>query len=172
MAVSVTSSVKEFQDIFFDRDKVSRAVNAAVRRQLSRFGAFVRQRSRSSIRPRKAVSEPGSPPTNRTGLLRDFIFFAYEQSTQTVVIGPAKLNKPGVVASLLEYGGSVQGDGRTIFITRDPGRDAVTGQFVTRGRKRVRLDGTMHYKPRPFMNPAFQIEKAKFLDSLKDSVRG
>lgn len=153
MAVNTSTSVKQFKDIFFDRDKVARAVDRALRRTLSRFGAFVRTRSRSSIRTRKKVSEPGSPPSSHTGLLKRFIYFGYEPTTKTVVIGPALLNGTRSNAGLtqpetLERGGAV----------------TVAGP---RGRPR-----TATYRPRPFMMPAFEAERSKFLESLKDSVRG
>jgi hypothetical protein len=47
---------------FFDRAKVKNAVDAGTRRVLSRFGAFVRTRARTSIRKRKGTSPPGGPP--------------------------------------------------------------------------------------------------------------
>ena len=59
--------VKAAKGLFFDRARVINAVDRTTRRNLSRFGAFVRQRARSSIRTRKRISEPGQPPTNRTG---------------------------------------------------------------------------------------------------------
>jgi hypothetical protein len=40
---------------FFDRAKVKNAVDAGTRRVLSRFGAFVRTRARTSIRKRKGT---------------------------------------------------------------------------------------------------------------------
>jgi hypothetical protein len=53
---------------FFDRAKVKRSVDAATRRVLSKFGAFVRTRAKTSIRKKKGTSPPGSPPYSHTGL--------------------------------------------------------------------------------------------------------
>ena len=47
---------------FFDRAKVKNAADAGTRRVLSRFGAFVRTRAKTSIRKKKGTSPPGSPP--------------------------------------------------------------------------------------------------------------
>jgi len=44
---------------FFSREKVKRSVDAGTRKVLSKFGAFVRQRAKTSIRKRKGTSPPG-----------------------------------------------------------------------------------------------------------------
>jgi hypothetical protein len=137
---------------FFDPDKVIKAVDKAMYRKLSRFGAFVRTRSRSSIRKRKAVSEPGTPPTNRTGLLKKFIYFAYDEQTKTVIIGPAAFREGASVPELLEYGGR----GTVSKYIRRRGQDLVQGIW----------------KPRPYMRPAYDEELPAFLATLKDSVKG
>lgn len=151
---------------FFDREKVTRAVDRATHRVLSRFGAFVRTRARTSIRYRKKSSRPGAPPhghrtmmrmkKDRKGQqkpqmvspLREFIFFAYDESRKSVVIGPALLNARGgaQVLKSLEYGGpSVIFDGKK--------------------RKRVMI------KARPFMRPARDAEMSKLRQMLANSVR-
>ncbi|MCC6360625.1 MAG: hypothetical protein IT450_17945 [Phycisphaerales bacterium] len=57
-------------------------------------------------RPLKG-SDPGSPPRYRwSRLLKDRLFFAYDSSTRTVVIGPERLGRNGgKVPRLLEEGG-------------------------------------------------------------------
>jgi len=60
----------ELGKLFFDRQAVISKVDAATRRVLSRFGAFVRQRAKSSIRKRRNPAPPGSPPSSHTGLLK------------------------------------------------------------------------------------------------------
>jgi hypothetical protein len=141
----MASTVEQFKKTFFDRSAVDKALDRALRRTLSRFGAFVRQRSKSSIRTRKATSQPGSPPTNRTGLLKKMIFFGYEPTAQTVVIGPAAFKANPTAPAALEHG----------------------GVSVVRTRKGQR---TARYAPRPYMKPAYDAELPKFLDSLKDSM--
>ena len=134
--------VKAAKGLFFDRARVINAVDRTTRRNLSRFGAFVRQRARSSIRTRKRISEPGQPPTNRTGLLKRNIFFVYEPGRRSVVIGPALLNSSSGAPELLEHGGSVI-------------------------RKGVR----MTYRPRPYMGPAFEAEQSRLEHLWRNSVR-
>lgn len=138
--------LKQATSQFFDRKTVVSAMDRAKRKVLSRFGAFVRRRARSSIRKRKKVSEPGTPPTNRTGLLRNNIFFVYDRPRDSVVIGPILLNRGGEAPELLEHGGQV---------TRR-----------VRG-KRVR----MTYRPRPFMGPAMEKETPQLPRLWRDSLR-
>lgn len=131
---------------FFDRPAVMNAVNRAERRVLSKFGAFVRRGAKSSIRKRKAVSEPGRPPSSQTGLLRKTIFFVYEPNRGSVVIGPIELNKGTEAPRLLEHGGQ-----------------------VTRRERNQRK--RLVYRPRPFMGPAFEREVPKLPALWRDSVR-
>lgn len=104
------------KNAFFDSRPVLDAVDKATRKVFSRFGAFVRTRAKSSIRPRKAPSAPGSPPSSHTGILKRFIYFAYSSDTQSVIIGPAATNQVGfdtklsggvgTIPEILERGGS------------------------------------------------------------------
>jgi hypothetical protein len=126
--------VRDAQGGFFDRAKVMSAIDPATRRVLSGFGAFVRRRARSSIRTRKRISTPGAPPSSHTGLLKQFIYFSFDAASRSVVIGPAKLNKPGDMA-VLEHGGDTT---------------------LRRRGKSFRA----HYEARPFMQPAFDAEIA------------
>ncbi len=138
--------LNQTKGLFFDRPAVTNAMDRATRRVLSRFGAFVRRGARSSIRKRRAISQPGSPPSSHTGLLKRNIFFVYERQRANVVIGPILLNSASDAPALLEHGGN-----------------------VTRRRrgKQVR----MTYRPRPFMGPAFERERPKLPAMWKDSVR-
>ncbi len=141
--------------MFFDRQKVIDATDRASRRVLSRFGAFVRQRARTSIRKRKGTSAPGNPPHSHTGLLRRFIFFGYDPRPRkrSVVIGPTALSTSGAngeAPSLLEYGGTAR--------IRDP-------RNPRSGRRR-----TARYRGRPYMGPALEAEQPKLPPIWRDSV--
>ncbi len=141
------------RDMFFDSAKVLQAVDRARRKVLSRAGAFVRRRARSSIRRRKRASRPGTPPTNRSGLLRDGIVFAYDPAAESVLVGPVRLQKAGDAPHDLEHGG-------TVTIT--------SGAEHTAGRnegKRRRMAA------RPFMGPALAKEAPNFPDLWKNSVK-
>ena len=136
-----------YKQFFFDRKAVLSAVDRAARQVLSKFGAFVRRTAKSSIRKRKAVSKPGQPPSSHTGLLKRLIYFGYDPTRKSVVIGPEPLNGRSQGAHVLEYG----------------------------GRQRIRTsDGKpvhANYRARPFMGPAFSKEKpglpAMWANSIK-----
>ncbi|GIW81494.1 MAG: hypothetical protein KatS3mg105_3301 [Gemmatales bacterium] len=149
MALDFGFRVDSAKSLFFDRKKVIDAVDRATRRNLSKFGAFVRRRARSSIRKRKrGVSSPGNPPFSHTGLLKNFIFFAYQPDRRSVIIGPAKLNKRGDIPHILEFGGN-----QTVFNRRDNTRMRV---FI---------------QARPYMRPAFEKELEKLPSLWANSVR-
>ena len=138
----------EIKQLFFDSPKVVRAVDATTRRVLSKFGAFVRRTARSSIRKRKRISEPGSPPSSHTGLLKKFIFFGYDPAKRSVVIGPERLSQEGrgEAPHLLEYGG--------------------TGTVERKGKRR-----RAKVRARPFMGPAFEKEEPKLAAMWRDSIK-
>lgn len=131
---------------FFDRAAVQQKVDKATRKVLSRFGAFVRQRAKTSIKKRKGTSPPAGPPYSHVGLLRKFILFAYDPDRKSVVIGPTLTKDGSEAPRLLEHGGD------TTLETRE-------------GPKRA------HYRPRPFMGPAFEAEKPQLPALWKNSVR-
>ena len=85
--------LQQAKGLFFDRASVMSAADRATRRVLSKFGAYVRQTARTSIRKRKSISQPGQPPSSHTGLLKRNIFFVFSPDTQSVVIGPILLNE-------------------------------------------------------------------------------
>lgn len=151
---------------FFDREKVMRAVSRGKRRVLSKFGAFVRTRARTSLRYRKETSRPGSPPaahksmmrlkTNKKGEqkrqsvspLRDFLFFSFDVQRESVVIGPVSLNGKVSASTLpaLEYGGR---------------------SVVRRGKRTV----SVTIAARPFMRPAFAAELPGMRSLWRNSVK-
>ncbi len=133
--------------MFFDRAKVQSAINVATRRVLSRFGAFVRQRARTSIRKRKGISPPGQPPYSHVGTLRSGILFGYDMGRQSVVIGPVALRSGGVIPKALEYGGT---------------------SFV-RSRRGATERATV--QARPFMRPALAAELPGLPAMWRNSVR-
>ncbi len=137
--------------MFFDRKAVTSRVDRAARRVLSKFGAFVRRRAKSSIHKRKRASAPGEPPSSHSGLLRRFIFFGYDRTRRSVVIGPQMLNqKIGDAPHALEHGGT---------------STVVEGLRSRRGKRRVKISA------RPFMGPAFERERPKLPKMWANSVR-
>ena len=138
--------LQQAKGLFFDRASVMSAADRATRRVLAKFGAYVRQTARTSIRTRKSISQPGQPPSSHTGLLKRNIFFVFSPDTQSVVIGPILLNKNTDAPRLLEHGDTIVRERRS---------------------KRVR----MKYRPRPFMGPAFDREQQKLPDLWRNSIR-
>ena len=137
----------DIKRMFFDRQAVISKVDAATRRVLSKFGAFVRRSAKSSIRKRKKPAPPGQPPSSHTGLLKKFIFFGYDAARQSVVIGPTRLNQKGrgEAPPLLEYGGKTT--------------------LVRRGKKK-----RVTYQARPYMGPAFEKEKPQLPAMWRGSI--
>lgn len=130
---------------FFDTEAVRRAADAVTRAALSRFGAFTRQRARSSIRKRKKVSAPGQPPSSHEGSLKRLILFAYDATRKSVVVGPVKFAR-GEAPRLLEHGGTTVRGG-------------------TSGPR------TLTYRARPFVGPAARTELDKFPETLSRFVK-
>lgn len=91
--------------VFFDDERVIRAVERGRRQALSRAGAYVRTRARSSIRKSKKISEPGKPPRSHTGKLKRGILFAYDFNTESTFVGAVSY-EGGDAAELLEHGGT------------------------------------------------------------------
>jgi hypothetical protein len=131
---------------FFDRKAVMDKVSPAKRRFASRFGAFVRTRARSSLRTRKGTSLPGNPPFSHVGTLKKSILFGYDEQTNSVVIGPLRRNDGVQGARILEKGGD----------TTVPG---------------LRGGRVLHYRARPYMRPAFDIELQNISKMLKGMVK-
>jgi phage gpG-like protein len=133
------------KDFFFDRKTVQRALVPAKRKFLSKVGAFVRRSAQTSMRYRKGPSKPGSPPSahkERGALLRKLLWFAYDPSNDSVVIGPVGTGR-AEAPRLNEFGG-----------------------------KAVRRGKTVTYPARPFMAPALAKEEPKLPFYWTNSVQG
>lgn len=145
-------SVAEFKKLFIRFDRVMTAAERGKLKALSKFGAFVRRRAQTSMRRRKrGVSAPGTPPFAKKGLLKKLLFFAYDPASDSVLVGPAAINK-SPVPNTHEFGGLL-------------------------GRRRTRKDGTrsqktVRYPARPFMKPALDAELPKFADCFRGSIGG
>ena len=136
----------QLKQLFFDRPLVQKALDKGARKVLSRFGALVRQRARWSIRKRKRPSPPGQPPSSHTGLLRRYLFYAYEDARKSVIIGPAKLHaKKGSAPEILEYGGT-------------------TLLEIEKDKKKIQIAA------RPYMNPAFEKVKTQLPHLWRNSI--
>jgi len=142
------------KSLFFDRPKVRKAVDRGKRRALSRAGAFIRQRARTSIRKRRRSSRPGEPPSSHTGLLRRFILFGYDRQRDSVVVGPVGF-KRSRAPNVLEFGG------RAVVEIGRPRRS---------GRQRKKR--TVRIAARPYMQPALEKERSNLPAVWRNSVKG
>lgn len=175
-------SMSATKRMFFDRQKVIRAVDTATHKNLSKFGAFVRTRAKSSIRYRKVASAPGRPPSAHRVMarnkvskgvakkqsvspLRELIFFAYEQTAgqHNVIIGPIIFNQSLRAARAKR--------------TNMPGRRATVPSVLEFGGQSLFSGATgksrlVSIAQRPFMRPAFEEEKRKLPSIWTNSVKG
>lgn len=126
---------------FFRPELVTDPIMKAQQREISRFLYFVMRDARQSIRNRKNPSKPGKSPTNRTGLLKDNIFYGMD-SYQRGATGPVRLDGPISklrIPQVLEFGGDVPNFDRH-------------GNPIT-----------SHIAPRPYMEPALERQRARRL---------
>jgi hypothetical protein len=156
---------------FFDTTEVMKALGRARYKIFNDYGRLVRKRALASIlysdKPGDKPGPPGTPPhahrsrkrklvsksTGKTrvravSFLREFLWYKYDTETQSVVVGPEKLNKAvaAKIPHVLEYGGTSQ--------VKDHGKLV-----------------SVQIHPHPFMHPA-AAEEAKALPSMwRDSVR-
>ena len=177
------------KDYFFDREAVQKAVARGNLRALSKAGAFVRTRARTSLRRRKKPSAPGRPPSVHSrdsfATLKN-ILFGLEPQRQAVLIGPVGLGRAGrnnavvpdgTVPNVLEFGGQVsvleeqlsyydRGQKVTRWIQSNPSLRRVRNRELPQRRRRVRI------APRPFMGPALEAEAQHIPEAWAGTVRG
>lgn len=182
-------TIGEAKAAFFNSDAILKSMDRAANKALSKFGAYVRQSAKSSIRYRNDPSSPGQPPSahktvsrvkvnRKTGVarkqqsspLRDLIFFYYDRATKRVIIGPTLFPSALRKGTLerLERGGSVQGRKR-VPIPGRPERNK-RGQFLPLDKRTHLVNATLHYPARPFMQPAFDKNIGQLTAFFKNSL--
>ena len=165
------------KDYFFDKQLVKNRMSKANRKALSKAGAFIRRRARSSLRRRKKSSPPGQPPSvhtnDRVATLKN-ILFAYEPNSETLVVGPVKLNQKTLLGPQLGNATvpQVHEFGATVKI-----REVKVGKGWRSGVRRVRPGQPVRvraaiYAQRPFMGPALEAEKDHIPDAWSGSLGG
>lgn len=170
----------EMKDAFFDRPAVQAALGRARTKVLKKAGAFVRRGARSSMRRRKKPSEPGQPPSAHAGKgLKSLktILFAFDSSTDSVVVGPMAFNQVNHISvpALHEYGGTqLIPEFRYVYA-----KSATQWRRVNHRRKLRPTEGATietrrrmaTYPARPFMAPALAREAPKFPDLFRDALK-
>lgn len=138
--------IKAAKKLFFDKKAILNAVPPALRKALSKAGAYIRDDARKSIKTRKKPAPPGQPPHSHKGQLRKFIFFAFDPASRSVIVGPAAFSSRSQAPYLLEHGGTTQ-------------------------RKRRKRIITAQYEPRPYMLPALLKNIHEIPKPWKDAIR-
>jgi len=157
----------------FETNKVvSRFVDDA-KKAVIKQAAYIRRVAKSSIRPANGKDDhslPGKPPKSHTGLLRNFIYFDFDNMVSSVVIGPALLQSSSgrkaqldlargkfkyPVPQMLEEGGPV----RTL---RRHANHANGGWYYTSDQMAAR----------PYMAPAFERSKQELPRFWKQAQMG
>ena len=140
---------------------IRKPLDRATEKVMKRYGSFVRQTARRSIRkPTKSKphSSPGEPPRSATGFLKNpkLLIFNYDRRTRSVVVGPVKIfSKRTDAPRVLEEGGTAIGRRRGF-----KGRKRTVGGFFR-----------FQMKARPYIGPA-NVENLPKLPGLwKNSVR-
>lgn len=164
------------KNMFFDRPGIIAKMDNTARKVLSKFGAFVRTRDRSSIRTRKKPSAPGSPPSSHTGTLKNRILFGYDDSARSVVIGAEKTNQvhfdgngdpvSGTIPGVIEEGGEIR-----VLEVFKYGKwqraDLRSRRSLAGLQTRLR---TVRIAARPHTGPAFEAEKRNLPSLWADAL--
>lgn len=95
------------REAFFDSPKVLRSIKREKRRMLSKLGAFTRRTARSSMRKRKKPAPADQPPSVHEGSYKRLTYFAWDQATESVVIGAIPFKGSSMMPELTEHGGEV-----------------------------------------------------------------
>lgn len=127
-------------------------MSASARKALMQQGAYIRKVAKSSITTKDHPSRPGHPPRSITGLLRDFLFFKWDSSASSIVIGPALLDRGHTnptIPEVLESGGTEMAT-------------------VKRGKEWKRQPVSI--AARPYMAPALERSQAKLSEFWAKSL--
>jgi hypothetical protein len=163
----------KIKDLFFDRPAVLRAVDRAKLKYLRGAGALTMTIARRSVRTgtarksaptagvtrrrRKAKvrqAQPNKPPFSRTKRFRKSILFHYDAATNSMVVGPEKLNEDPSPRAF-EEGGTYP---IWVRIPKGQGRPA----------QKIRTRGT--YRKFPTMQPALAIAEPRLPKLWQDTV--
>lgn len=157
--------------MFFDRPRVLRAVGAAERRVLSKFGAYVRRTAKGSLKPARQRKLSEMSPEQRAAYERRKAIARSEG--RPVPRRPEVISRPGAPPKLHVRPVRANPLRRRLLFGYDPRRRSVViGPLAFRGRGAEKLEhGTGGYDARPFMRPALGQELPGLPAMWRDSVR-
>ena len=176
----------QIKESFFDRPKMIASLKKAKRKALSKAGAFVRRRARSSMRRRKGASPAGSPPSaHSNGNSLKTILFAFQPQSESTIVGPVQFNQVNfTVESVTSTVPGLHERGETAIIREyryqplegepDVQWRRVNGHKGYGPREGCRLQTRRRmarYPKRPFMRPALEAEAPNFPELFKNSIQ-
>jgi hypothetical protein len=172
----VTYACKEY---FLDRAAVLARAGKMRARALGMGGAYIRRKARDLLRKGKKPAQPGKPPkTHGSEPNVRTILFAMDPATDTMLIGPVKLNSAKrlrasnrlTVPELLEQGGTAEVDQYS-----PDGQEWMTLDLAVKYRKRKKFRGPFQrrkkaakYSAHPFMAPALAEALPKIPEHFRD----
>jgi hypothetical protein len=173
--LEVTFAMKDW---FLDRDMVAKKIGAARQKALLVSGAFIRRAARDLLRAGKKPAQDGRPPKVHSPEPNiKTILFALDPATDSMIVGPVKLNSRGVknsnretVPQLLEQGGTAEvieytpDGGKTWMPASDLARPKYRGKPVKSRRRQAT------YKPHPFMSVALEKALPKIPEHFRDLI--
>ena len=183
--ISISYSIDAAKQRFIREEQLQQGFEDARKRILLRAGGLIRKIARSSIKARKwkkfakrpsksgkthyihdyldlraLTSQPGQPPfahTSKGEFGIKTILFAYDNRTDSVIVGPVGRPSAYSVPQALEYGG--------VTVVRVP----------SWARKRSRIQGkskiVKRIKARPFMRPALEKFQKEYPQLWRDAIR-
>lgn len=167
---------------FLDKVAITDKVQKAKLARLKRFGFYARRVMKNLIKNRAGSSSPGSPPHGhprtgeKDGLLEQHIYFAYDRTTDEVILGPAGLNKiyfdgdgkplSGPVPNVLDKGGTIQI--LQVFVRSQWRRADLRSRRRLAGLPTRLVQKTI--QPRPFTAPTIQAAAPKMAQQFKDAI--
>jgi len=174
---------------FFDKDAVIARLPPATRKAMSKAGAYIKSDAiraisrygkekkkvsvvdesgqpilvrgkRKTIQLKmKASSKPGEPPRSQTGQLKKFLYSSYDQGTNSVVVGPAAINKSSNAPRVLEHGGST-----TMMLRYKQVDDDTVMQLSKPKKAKVKIE------KRPYMGPALERNMSVVAEVWKNVI--
>jgi len=145
--------------LFFDTQRVQRAVGKAKRAVLCVSADAIRDTARSSMLPEPGLAPPGQPPRMESRWLRNSVRAAWDRTTETALAGPIRVGGAGASAErmlmrVLEFGGRY-----------------ILGKRAMRRRK-LKKPKVVVVKAKPYMGPALAKERPKLPKRWAGTIRG
>jgi hypothetical protein len=138
---------------YFDAGRVMKWLSVRERIAFVRIGRYIQTVAKDSMqqRPRFDYSEPGEPPHAHTGLIKNFIRFAYDDEAGTLVVGPLPLKASSIRAGEVSPA--------TVWISDQGPHPGTTGASIQEfGGRAIWRDRPVKIEARPAMRPA--LDKA------------